>query len=111
MKNTNMKYAILSPADQTIVYQTKDGSDTIHHAKAKLWDNEWDAEIECDKLNNEFYQACIDPLDEQNLKFQEICKVDLRDSWRESLNRCDGQWYIIEKVPDEQEFRSRKDTW
>lgn len=108
---TSTKYAILSPADQTILYQIEDGSNTIDHKEAILWTSLWDAEIECDKLNNTFFERIVAPLDSYGLELEKVFKEDPRLYWRHLLNRCDGKWYMIEEVKDEVEFRSREDTW
>lgn len=75
-----MKYAILSPADQTIVYSASDYlfEHTTDHAKAKLWDSKQEAEGLC---------------------------------FMHNFNIEDKDFFTIEEVKDEQEFRSRPDTW
>jgi hypothetical protein len=97
-----MKYAILSPADQTIVYETSDNPDsswTTKHSEAKLWDSKELCEAHCAKLNKEFFD------------FQES-RTDLPTLGEYIIkNNPDREWYIVEEVSDEQEFRSRKDTW
>ena len=108
---TNTKYAIVSAADQTIVYQTEDGHYTISHPEAMLWQHPWDVEIECDKLNNEFFASLYKELDTDQLSLQKAAKIDLKAYWRRYLNSCDGKAYWIEEVTNEQEFRSREDTW
>lgn len=80
-----MRFAILSPADQTIVYATTDDpadGDTVDHGKARLWESAADA--------------------------LQICE------WahaRDGLTSADDPWYMVEPVEDVAEFRARPPTW
>jgi hypothetical protein len=79
-----MKYAIFLPADQTIEYWT--GSEpTINHKEAFLYSSK------------EEVQSVVD---------------NIHVIYGISLHPRDGlPWATIEEVEDEEEFRSREDTW
>lgn len=87
-----MQYAILSPADQTFVYETGNDSYTTKHPEAKLWDDKLDCEAYCKQLNKEIVEANVG-----NQHMEKLLSF--------------GDWYVIEEVVNEVEFRSRKDTW
>lgn len=82
-----MKYAVLTPADQTIIYVTLDGSCTTVHSEAELFDS---VETATKHINKYYPKASVGS-----------CKPD-----------GDGLTdFLIEPVIDEAEFVSREDTW
>lgn len=92
-----MKYAILQPADQTITYFINDeGNETIDHKEAKLWDTREEAELIVSKHQNELIKIVSEATD---------------DSFYFGKEEHFKDWFHIEEVLDELEFRSRKDTW
>lgn len=95
-----MKYAILSPADQTVVYETENNESTTNHRKAKLWSVKAEAEAHCRRLNKEEIEF------QSSRPDQKMGQYMLQ--W---IKECNGEWFFIEEVTDEIEFRSRKDTW
>jgi len=80
-----MRFAVVSPADQTVVYAIGDDpadGHTVDHGKAKLWESAADALRIC-----EWAHA------------------------RGGLTSADDPWYMVEPVEDVAEFRARPPTW
>lgn len=92
-----MKYAIIEPADQTIVYlsfwdgQVSKRTVTTHHEKALLFESLEDAQAIVDRINQ--------------VQFQK----ELMD--HDDLTEWPLPWAVVEEVEDEEEFRSREPTW
>lgn len=83
-----MKYAIISPADQTIVLYHPDGDTTVY-ADAHLFDSREEAQIVLDEMNARTREY-------QTKNFgKPLCE----------------EWSEIEEVADEESWRAQEDTW
>lgn len=83
-----MKYAIVSPCDQTVALYTLDG-DTLSYKEAHLFDSEEEAKGVLADMNKKTRAWQTQQLGEP------ICE----------------EWSWIEEVPDEAAWRSQPDTW
>jgi len=86
-----MKYAVLAPADQTILYwaDASGNTETGKHPEAYLFADRASAE------------AAVAPREQS-----------VREHWKTNgWTWRGGDWHVIEEVLDEAEFRSREDTW
>lgn len=92
-----MKYAIIEPADQTIVYlsfwdgQVCKRAVTTLHEEALLFECLEDAQAIVNRINQDRFQR------------------DLMD--HDDLTELPPPWAVLEEVEDEEEFRSREPTW
>lgn len=65
-----MKYAIVTPCDQTILYLVNKDEETISHLQAKLWDLKEEAE----EVLRE-YNSCIEDI-RFHAEIEEVTDID-----------------------------------